>query len=116
MMLLDVGDTVLVSHRRMFQHDESRFFVGKLIGSDHELLKLQGYTFVRDLSSGKIIRKDEMRIKLLSLASPGYIYYQIAGEVDVENLSIDCTAGEETLTDGRRVLMNLAERSHSGHI
>ncbi len=115
-MLLDVGDTVLVAHRRMFQHDESRFFVGKMIGSDHELLKLEGYTFVRDLSSGKVIRKDELRVKLLSLAAPGYIFYQIMGDVNIENLAIACNSGEEVLTDGKRDLMNLAERSHSGHI
>ena len=115
-MLLDIGDTVLVSHRRMFQHDEARFFVGKLVACDHELLKLEGYTFVRDLSSGKAVRKDELRTKLLSLASAGYIFYQLPGDVDLNGVQIDIEAGDQVLSDGRRVLMNLAERSHSGHI
>lgn len=116
MMLLDAGDTILVSHRRMFQHDEARFFVGSVVACDHELLKLKGFTFVRDLASGKVVRKEELRVKLLSLASQGYIFYQLVGDIDVSNLHIDAEAGDEVLTDGNRVLMNLAERSHSGHI
>jgi hypothetical protein len=39
-----------------------------------------------------------------------------AGDIDVTNLHIDAEAEKEYLTDGNRVLMNLAERSHSGHI
>ena len=115
-MLLDVGDTVLVSHRRMFQHDEARFFVGALIAADHELLKLEGYTFVRDLSSGMVIRKDERRIKLLSLANDGYIFYQIPGKLNVADIQVANQAGEVTLVVGSQTIMNLSERSHSGHI
>ncbi len=115
-MLVEIGDTVLVSHRRMFQHDESRFFVGQIIACDHELLKLEGYTFVRDLSSGMVIRKDEKRIKLLSLDSAGYIFYQIPGQIDVGQIRVANESGEVILMAGSKVLMNLAERSHSGHI
>ena len=115
-MILEVGDTVLVSHRRMFQHDEARFFVGKAVACDRELVKLEGYSFVRDLSSGQVIRKDEKRTKLLSLASPGYIFYQLAGQIDVDQVSVKNETGDLLLVDGGRVLMNLAERSHCGHI
>lgn len=115
-MLLEPGDTVLVSHRRMFQHDEARFFVGTLVAADHELLKLVGYTFVRDLSSDRVIRKDEQRTKLLSLASSGYFFYQIPGQHDVSEIYVHNESGETTLRIGTETLMNLAERSHSGHI
>ncbi len=115
-MLVDIGDTVLVSHRRMFQHDEARFFVGKIVACDRELLKLEGYTFVRDLSSGMIIRKDEQRTKLLSMNSPGYIFYQLPGKLDVNQIHVANEAGEVYLMAGTKALMNLAERSHSGHI
>lgn len=115
-MLLEIGDTVLVSHRRMFQHDEARFFVGRTMACDRELFKLEGFSFVRDLSSGQVIRKDEKRIKLLSLASPGYIFYQLTGEIDVERINVRNETGDLFLTDGRRTLMNLSERSHCGHI
>ena len=115
-MLLDSGDVILVSHRRMFQHDEARFFVGRTVACDRELVKLEGFSFVRDLSSGHVIRKDEMRVKLLSLASPGYIFYQLPNVDDVSEVYVQDQAGNVTLMDGTRTLMNLSERSHSGHI
>ena len=115
-MLLEIGDIVLVSHRRMFQHDEARFFVGRTVASDRELIKLEGFSFVRDLSSGHVIRKDEKRVKLLSLASPGYIFYQLPDVKDVTKVHVKDQAGDVTLMDGTRELMNLSERSHCGHI
>ena len=115
-MVLDVGDTVLVSHRRMFPHDEARFFVGQAIACDRELVKLEGYSFVRDLSSGQVVRKAEKRIKILSLASPGYIFYQLPGSVDISSVNVKNETGDLFLVDGQRTLMNLAERSHCGHI
>ena len=115
-MLLETGDVILVSHRRMFQHDEARFFVGRAVACDRELVKLEGFSFVRDLASGHVIRKDEKRVKLLSLASPGYIFYQLPAVKDMTNVHVKDQAGDVTLMDGTRKLMNLSERSHCGHI
>ena len=115
-MILDVGDTVLVSHRRMYQHDEARFFVGQVVACDRELVKLEGYSFVRDLSTGQVIRKNEKRIKLLSIASPGYIFYQLMGDIEISAVNVRNETGELFLVEGERILMNLAERSHCGHI
>ena len=115
-MLLKNDDVILVAHRRMFQHDEARFFVGRVVAVDRELMKLEGFTFVRDLASGHVLRKDEKRIKLLSLASPGYIFYQLPGVEDVSEIHVKDEAGDVRLMDGQRAIMNLAERSHCGHI
>ncbi len=114
-MLLERGDVVLISHRRMFPHDEARFFVGRTLACENELVKVEGFSFVRDLTSGHIIRKDEKRVKLVSLASPGYIFYQLSGVIDVSNVNVRDEAGEVALVEGSRELMNLAERSHCGH-
>ena len=115
-MLLENGDAILVSHRRMFQHDEARFFVGRAIACDRELIKIEGFSFVRDLASGHFVRKDEKRIKILSLASPGYIFYQLPDVSDIANVSVKDEVGEVRLMDGTRALMNLSEKSHCGHI
>ena len=114
-MLLKNGDVLLASHRRMFQHDEARFFVGRIVAYDRDLVKLEGFSFVRDLSSGHVIRKDEMGVKLLSLASPGYIFYELSGVNDVSKVHVQDQAGNVMLMDGNRPLMNLAERSQCGH-
>ena len=113
-MLIDLGDSVLVSHRRMFERDEIRFFVGRTIACEGSLLKAEGYSFVRDLASGYIVKKSEKRTKILSLASAGYIVYQLDKGINIDNVDIDSGDGDAILVDGSRKIMNLSERSHSG--
>ncbi len=114
-MIVDTGDAVLVSHRRMFERDEARFFVGRTIASDGPLLKVEGFTFVRDLSNGRVVKKEEKRIKVLSLASPGHIVYQLPSDINVETTDIASSNGDAILVDGSRQIMNLSERTHCGH-
>lgn len=114
-MVLVNGDTVLVSNRRMFERDESRYFVGRTIACEGPLLKVEGFSFVRDLATGYVVKKDEKRVKVVSLASPGYIVYQLQSDINVENVDIESGDGDAILVDGDRHIMNLSERSHSGH-
>lgn len=115
-MIVDKGDVIFVSHRRMFQHDEDRFFLGRVITCEGMLVKLVGYTFVRDLSNGHIVRKNEKRARVLSLASPGLLVYQLPEDVHIEHATITSGNGSAILMDGTRELMNLAERANCGHI
>lgn len=113
-MILNAGDIVLVSHRRIFERDEARYFLGRTVACEGDLLKLDGFTFARDLANGHMVKKNEWRTKLLSLTSPGYIVYQLPNDVDIEQAYIHNRNGETVLVDGARELMNLSERTHSG--
>lgn len=114
-MFMNPGDVVLLSHRRIFQNDEPRYFLGRVLESEGPLLKVTGFTFVRDVSNGSIVKKDEVRTKVLSLASPGYIVYQLPQDVDVDHADFRNYEGEAVLMDGERELMNLSEHTHCGH-
>jgi hypothetical protein len=114
-MILNCGDVVLVSHRRMFERDETRFFIGKAVACEGPLVKAEGFSFVRDLSNGHIIKKEEKRTKVLSLDSPGHIVYQLEGDIDVDNVDIESGNGDAYMVDGPRRLLNLSERTHCGH-
>jgi len=113
-MMFESGDTVLVSHRRMYESDEARFFLGRAIACEGPLVKIEGFTFVRDLSNGHIVKKPEKRIKVISLNSPGQLVYQLPDSVDVEMVEIDSRHGEAVLVDGYEKVMNLSEHSHGG--
>lgn len=115
-MILEFGDKVLLSNRRMFPNDEARYFLGSTVACEGPLLKIEGYSFVRDLTNGHVLRKEEKRTKILSLSSPGYIVYQLPEEVDVEAAEIENIGGEIVLIDGMRHVMNLSERVHCGQI
>jgi hypothetical protein len=114
-MILNEGDVVLVSHRRMFERDESRYFLGRVKTSEGDLLKVEGFTFVRDLSNGLVIKKEELRTRVLSLVSAGHIVYQLSNDIDINQAQIKGGSGDVVLIDGIHQIMNLSERSHCGH-
>jgi hypothetical protein len=99
----------------MFQQDDPRYFIGKTIACEGQLVKLGGFSFARDQASGSVIRKNELRIKVFSLASPGFIVYQLPDSVDIEQVDIKSTEADAVLVQGNQQLMNLSERIHGGH-
>ncbi len=114
-MILEIGDTVLISNRRMFERDEARYFLGRTVACEGSLLKVEGFTFARDMTDGHVIKKDEKRVKVLSLASPGYMVYQLPSDINIESVEIESNDGDAILVEGPRRIMNLAERTHCGH-
>ncbi len=113
-MILELGSIVLVSHRRMFESDECRYFVGSTVACEGDVIKLEGFSFVRDLSNGMIVKKDEKRRKIISLSSPGHFVYQLP-ETNLDTVEIHSGDGDVSLRNGTCELMNLSERAHCGH-
>ena len=62
-MMLEPGDLVLVSNRRLFDGDAARFFIGRTMTCEGPLFKAEGYSFMRDLSNGHVIKKEEKRTR-----------------------------------------------------
>ena len=113
-MMLDRGDIVLICHRRLFEGDEARYFLGRTVMCEGSLIKVKGFSFVRDLANGHVVKKDEKRIKILSIESPGHMVYQLDNDLDLESCEIVTRSGESSLVCGVRKIMNLAEHTHCG--
>lgn len=64
-MLLDTENKLLVTHRRLFEKDAPRYFVGEVLGYQDGIAKVKAYSFVRDVSVSRMIRKDDTRTKLV---------------------------------------------------
>lgn len=109
-MLIEPGSKLLVCHRRLFAEDQSRFFVGTVEGSEEALVKVTGFSWMRDPRHG-FVRKNDRCTKIISLGSGAVIVYELPGEVLVEDLRIEQPGGYAvTMTDGRKFRMDLAER------
>ena len=113
-MLLAEGDIILVAHRRLFETDELRFFIGRVDDYETGIVKVTGQSHVRDAISGRMIGKTDKRTKILSLSSGTFLVYQIPGAVSPEALKFVEREGSLSLTDGKGFTMNLTERSHEG--
>jgi hypothetical protein len=107
--MLEQGDRVLVAHRRLYATDEARFFVGRVDGYDAGIVKVTGWSYVRDTWAGAIVGKEEIRTKLISVASGTSIIYQLPKHVELESVRFESTEHRLTLTDGGDFVMNLTE-------
>ena len=114
--MLEDGDKVLIVHRRLFQHDEPRYFVGEVVAYDAGVAKVKGFSFVRNMTDGSVVRKDEPRTKILSILSGAFLVYQLPETTDVAAATFEAHDGELTLGDGNDLRMNMAELPHLGRI
>jgi hypothetical protein len=51
-MILKKGDNIFVAHRRLFDGDAPRFFVGQVDDYEVGVVKARGYSYVWDEMSG----------------------------------------------------------------
>lgn len=110
------GDKLLISHRRIFERDEPRYFVGEVAVYEGGLVKLTGYSFVRDIANGQVLRKDDKRTKIVSLIAGSVLTYQLPAETTVDAVQFVSKDGNLQLTDGESLVMNMAELPHFGKI
>ncbi len=115
--MLEAGEKLLVAHRRMFESEQPRYFVGEVVAYDSGIVKLAGYSFVRDnMSQGAFVRKNDARIKIVAVVSGTFIVYQLPDQTDVQQVRFESIDGDLRLTDGNVLNMNLTELVHSGRI
>lgn len=110
-MILQEGDKILVVHRRLFENDTDRFFVGVVDGYETGIARATGYSWYKDQFGGTYIEKDEQRTKVFSLSSGTLIVYQLPCSVNIETLQFKQNEeGKLWLTDSAQFKMNLSEK------
>ncbi len=115
-MVLKEGDKILVAHRRLFENDQVRFFIGRVAVYEGGIVKATGHSYVHDAVGGRVIEKAEERTKILSLTSGTLLVYQLPDTVAFDALKFVSAEGRISLTDGMGFTMNLAEHTYSGRV
>lgn len=87
--MLKQGEKLLIVHRRLFEKDTPRFFVGEVEAYEAGLAKVKGYTFVKDLFSGNMKKKSDLRMKIMSIISGTFIVYQLPVSVLLDSVQFD---------------------------
>ena len=112
--MLNEGDIILVAHRRLFENDEVRFFVGCVDEYEDGIVRVTGRSYIRDVVGGRMVEKAEKRTKLLSLSAGTFFFYQLPQGVTLDALKFEDKGGRVSLTDGKDFTMNLSEHTHGG--
>jgi len=110
--MLKTGSPVLIVHRRLFEGDHSRYFVGKVLERDGAIVSVEGQTWIQDRFDGKFSRKDDLRTKILGLATDGLIIYALPERTNPQELKLDHSEGRLVLRDSGTFKMDLSELFH----
>jgi hypothetical protein len=112
-MILTLGDKVLVVHRRLFETDKARFFLGTVEEYESGIARVNGFTFVREQLDGRFIRKEDRRTKIISIASGTLLVYQLSRDLDIGDARIEVREAKLVLADDHGFEMNLSEHAYS---
>lgn len=115
--MLKPGEKLLIVHRRLFEKDTSRFFVGEVLDYEAGLARVKGYTFVKDMFSGSMKKKPDLRTKIISIVSGTLIVYPLPVTVllDSVRFSLDQEGGV-ILTDEGGFSMDVSESVYKQEI
>lgn len=112
-MLLEPGSKVLIVHRRLFDRDRSRHFVGTVHHYENGIAKVTGHTWTQDTFNGNFKKKQDRRMKIIPLSSGTLIVYEIPTEVSLESITYENTPnGKLWIQDETGWKMDLTEFWH----
>ncbi len=81
-MIISSGNRLLICHRRLFNDDHSRYFIGVAEAYESGMVKMSGYTWLRDHINGTFQTRQDLRTKIMSLSSGTLICYLLPDEFD----------------------------------
>lgn len=111
-IFLEPGYKVLIAHRRLFEMDRPRLFVGivDVFNENNGLLKVTGYSFSQSLKDKIYFKKQQPRTKLVSLITGMLIVYELPSSVEISELDLRTDPkGTLVLSDKHSFQMDLSE-------
>lgn len=110
MAILESGDKVLVAHRRLFEGDALRFFLGTVSDYEDGVFKVDGSTCLQDPATGGIHKKDDTRTKIYSIQSGTILVYCLPEEASLHSMEFIGHWGSLQLQDKRGFKLDLSEQ------
>lgn len=108
--LLSPGEKIHVMHRRRFDKDVRRHFVGQVESYEPGLARASGYVFViDDLSKHLFVKRPDRRTKLIPILSGDVIVNVLPETVDVERVVYELKDRSLVVTDGQAWCMEVKE-------
>lgn len=99
--ILSPGDKIHVMHRRRFEKDVRRHFVGEVESCEQGVARASGYVFViDDLSKHLFMKRPDRRTKLIPIISGDVIVNVIPETVEVESVAYELKDRSLVVTDG----------------
>lgn len=98
-MVMPLGSKVLINHRRLFADDHARYFIGVAEAYEHGMIRVSGFTWIRDQLNASFQKRAEQRTKIMSLASGTLICYLLPQEIEPSRVVVETTDNRIWLRD-----------------
>lgn len=108
-MILQKGEKVHVIHRRIFEKEARRHFVGIVEDYEGGVARVVGYVYTVDRSKFTFVRRQEKRTRIISLVSGNSLVNIIPDSVDIEKIVYRQEKKAVRVTDGSNWHLDLSE-------
>ncbi len=100
-MLLLKGEKIHVVHRRLFERDIRKHFIGEVEDYENGLVRVVGHVFVIEDPKENVFRKKpELRTRVISLNSGEVFVNILPPTVDLEKIRYEGVGHDMRVTDG----------------
>jgi hypothetical protein len=108
--ILSPGEKIHVMHRRHFDKDARRHFVGQVETYEHGVARATGHVFVvDDLNKHMFVKRPDRRTKLIPVGSGEVIINVLPEKVDLDQVRYELRERSLYVTDGDSWSMDVKE-------
>jgi hypothetical protein len=108
-MILQKGEKIHVIHRRNFEKDPHRHFVGLVDAYESGVARVTGHIYTVDLVKFAFIRRAEQRIRIIALTSGDVLVNVLPNSVKLEKIVYKQEKGSVRVTDGSDWHMDISD-------
>jgi hypothetical protein len=108
-MILRKGEKIHVIHRRHFEKDQHRHFIGVVEEYEMGVARVTGHVYTVDLVKFAFLKRAEMRTRLVSVVSGDVLVNVLPASVDLEKIVYKQGRNAVRVTDGSDWHMDISE-------
>jgi hypothetical protein len=108
-MILKPGEKIHAIHRRYFEKEARRHFVGTVEACEAGVARVSGYVYTVDRAKFVFLRRAEKRTRLISLVSGDTLINVLPDSVDIEKIVYKQEKKALRVTDGSDWYLDLSE-------
>jgi hypothetical protein len=109
-MILNPGEKIHVVHRRLFEKDTRKHFVGEVEAYENGVVRAIGHVFVIENPVENIFRKkSELRSRIISISAGNVFVNVLPPEVELEQIRYENNARGLRISDGSEWHLDLKE-------
>ena len=107
--ILSPGEKVHVIHRRHFESEPHRHFVGTVDVYEGGVARVTGHVFTVDTMTFQFIRRPELRTRIISASSGEVLINVLPPSVELEKIVYKIEAKAVRVTDGSDWHLDISE-------